>query len=164
MYDAIKTLWDSQFTSNLLTTTSLYRVHLLELSGTLSFASTLPSLITNNNEVLLKYIPNVTGISLSGAQSLSHTGSQLDFSGMRDLVELNITNCSGLSGTIDLSGTSIQRIYASGTTVNFTLPSNVYLTNYELGTPTSVVISNPSHVDPSGVSLDSSVNLNTVTL
>lgn len=83
---------------------------------------------------------------------------------MPNLVYLSIEGCTGLTGTIDLSNNSIQQLYASGTTVNFTLPSNTTITNYELGTPSSISINNPVSLTPANVAIDSTANLTNLSL
>jgi hypothetical protein len=50
--------------------------------------------------------------------------------------------------------TNIREVDASGTSINVILPTNPKVTKYELGTPTSVNIINPTVLQPSGVELD----------
>jgi len=64
---------------------------------------------------------------------------------MLSLRKLSIQNCTGLTLDVDLSNCpTIEEIDASGTTINVILPSNPKITKYELGTPTSISIVNPT--------------------
>jgi hypothetical protein len=54
-----------------------------------------------------------------------------------------------MTGDIDLSNcTDIRQVDASGTTVNVIVPAFAELTKYELGTPTSVNLTNPTVLTP----------------
>lgn len=64
---------------------------------------------------------------------------------MTALKNLSIQNCTGLTGAVDLTMcTDIEQVDASGTTVNILVPDNSKLTKYEVGTPTSINITNPT--------------------
>jgi len=64
---------------------------------------------------------------------------------MLSLRKLSIQNCTGLTLDVDLSNCpTIEEVDASGTTINVILPSNSKITKYELGTPTSISIVNPT--------------------
>jgi len=48
---------------------------------------------------------------------------------------------------------------ASGTTVNVLVPSNAPLTKYEVGTPTTINLTNPTVLTPAGVVVDNYANV-----
>jgi hypothetical protein len=61
---------------------------------------------------------------------------------------------------MDLSScTDIREIDIRGTTLNITLPQNPKLTTYKLGTPNIVTLINPTVLQPSGVTIDSSLSI-----
>ena len=100
---------------------------------------------------------NTTGINLDGCTNITTQNqniigsnkTQLDFSRMYALQNLSIQNCTGMTGNIDLSNcTDIRQVDASGTTVNVIVPAFAKLTKYELGTPTSVNLTNPTVLTP----------------
>ena len=177
VYGVLANSWNTEYGTQL--PTSVYKVHLLSLHGELNFSGEInnvvmgSSLATLNNKTLLKYVPNITSLIFDGCTQLTITsqyvsednGNQLIFDYILGLQKLSIKNCSALDGTIDLSNnTSIKQIYATGTTVSFTLPANTQLTNYELGTPTSIILDNPTVLIPDNISVNTSTNINTVEL
>jgi hypothetical protein len=58
--------------------------------------------------------------------------------------------------------TNIREVDASGTSINVILPTNPKVTKYELGTPTSVNIINPTVLQPSGVVIDNAYNITSI--
>jgi hypothetical protein len=89
----------------------------------------------------------------------------MNFSAMTSLQTLSIQNCTGLTGNIDLTMCpNITQVDASGTTINVLVPSNAPLTKYELGTPTSVNLTNPAVLTPQGVVVDSSANIDSLNI
>lgn len=164
IYGALNDAWTSQFGSAL-GKNNFYKVDLMAIQTGVdfsSYASSLSSLTTYDNQYLLKYIPNVPALTFDGCTQL--TSTNFVFDKMPNLVYLSIEGCTGLTGTIDLSNNSIQQLYASGTTVSFTLPSNTTITNYELGTPSSISINNPVSLTPANIAVDSTTNLASLSL
>lgn len=175
VYGVLSNSWNTEYNTQL--PTSVYRIHLLSLHGELDFSvqineQTLGSNIaTNNRRTLLKYIPNVTSLIFDGCNALTFTsqyvdennGKQIMFDYMPNLQKLSIQNCTRLDQDIDLTMCpNIQEIDASGTTINVILPNNPKITKYELGTPTSINISNPTVLQPSGVNVDVSTSINSL--
>ena len=60
--------------------------------------------------------------------------------------------------------TDITQVDASGTTVNVLVPENSKLTKYEVGTPTSINLVNPTVLTPAGVLVDSYANLDSLVI
>lgn len=84
---------------------------------------------------------------------------------MTALQNLSIQNCTGLTGNIDLTScTDIRQVDASGTTVNVLVPDSSKLTKYEVGTPTTISLTNPTVLTPSGVKVDSSSQLDSLVI
>ena len=140
------------------------------MTGTINFSSAgsnLQSLGTSNGSYLFKYLPNITGIILDGCTALTNSYNlegtsifQMDFTYMLCLQNLSIQNCSSLTSDIDLTScTDIRQIDASGTTINVLIPEGAKLTKYELGTPTSISIINPTVLTVGGTKVDNSYNL-----
>ena len=180
LYTPISNLWNTQF-GEPLTKVYLYRTDLLTLTGTLDFTGadslvsgqTFNNLIVNNGRhSLLEYIPNVTGLILDGCANLTTSylplqGSEIPnvvFDNMPHLQTLSIQNCSSLTGTIDLSNCPITSVNATGTSVNITLPTGTAITNLALGTPTSIVIDNPTVMEYDDISVADSSSLTNVEL
>ena len=70
-----------------------------------------------------------------------------------------------MTGNIDLSNcTDIRQVDASGTTVNVIVPESAKLTKYELGTPTSVNLTNPTVITPAQVKVDVSTSIQSIDL
>ena len=79
---------------------------------------------------------------------------------MHSLRTLSIQNCSGLTENIDLTVCpNITSVDASGTTINVYVGSGSSLTKYEVGAPTSINLTNPTALSPSGVMVDNSTNI-----
>ena len=175
MYSAINTAWQTQYGSAI-GKNSLYKVDLLAIATTLDFTpytNTLQNLVTANGSYLLKYLLNTTGIILDGCTNITTQNqniigsnkTQLDFSRMYALQNLSIQNCTGMTGNIDLSNcTDIRQVDASGTTVNVIVPAFAKLTKYELGTPTSVNLTNPTVLTPAQVNVDTSTSIQSIDL
>ena len=121
----------------------------------------LTTLVFNGDSILL-HLPNITGINLNNSiiPSVSEGIQNINLNNITKLKTFSIENCSNLSQDIDLSNNhDIVEVDASGTTINVILPTNPKVTKYELGTPTSVNISNPTVLTPSGVVVDSYANI-----
>ena len=120
--------------------------------------SNTPTLIYNNNSIL-KYLPNITGINLDGSSQLVNTVNDvpnIDLSNITKLQTFSIQRCTGLTGNIDLSAqTDLREVDASGTTVNIILPQNPKVTKYEVGAPTNISLENPTVLTPAGVKVSS---------
>jgi hypothetical protein len=58
--------------------------------------------------------------------------------------------------------TDIRQVDASGTTVSIIMPQNPKVTKYEVGTPTSINLENPTVLTPAGVSVDGSINIDSL--
>ena len=116
-----------------------------------------------NGETILKYLPNITGIDLHGASSLTHATDNIvsmDLSYINDLHTFNIDGCSSLNVDYDLSNfTNITTVDASGTNVNVLIPTDSGITTYELGTPTEVSIVRPTDLVPAGIVVDGYKNI-----
>ena len=84
---------------------------------------------------------------------------------MTKLKKFYAQNCTGLTGTIDLSMcTDLEEVDVSGTTINVAVPTGTKITKYELGTPTAVSIINPTSINPTNVAVDSSSSINSIDL
>ena len=82
---------------------------------------------------------------------------------MPNLRILSIQNCTGLTEDIDLTCCpNITQVDASGTTINISVPQNAPLTKYELGTPTTISIVNPTVLTPAQVVVDHSANISSL--
>ena len=80
---------------------------------------------------------------------------------MTALQNLSIQNCTGLTGNVDISMcTDIRQVDATGTTVSIIMPTESKVTKYEVGTPTSINLENPTVLTPAGVKVSSYENLN----
>jgi len=78
---------------------------------------------------------------------------------------LSVQGCTGLTQDIDLSlCPNIIEVDASGTNINVIIPENSGITKYELGTPTTISIVNPTDLTPGAILVDDSTLLNSVTL
>ena len=89
----------------------------------------------------------------------------MNFSNMKALKTLSIQGCTGLTEDIDLTDcTDIEQVDASGTTVNVIIPDGSKITKYELGTPTSIRIVNPTVINPTNVVVDSSNSIDSIDL
>ena len=137
------------------------------LNGNWTTAGTnLENLIYNGHSIL-EYLPNITGIKLDNSTITSTVEgiTNINLSNITKLTTFSIQNCTGLTADIDLSNNpNIIEVDASGTSINVILPTNPKVTKYELGTPTSVNISNPTVLTPSGVVVDHSSNITSLDL
>lgn len=168
IYSAFASAWNTQFGEQL-TKSQLYRTDLLSMNGTLTFNSSVQNIMAySGSNSILAYLPNITGLVFDDNSNLTSIYttlsneqiSQFVFDGMPNLQTLSIQNCTGLTADIDLSNNpDIVEVDASGTTINVILPTNPKVTKYELGAPTSVNISNPTVLTPSGVVVDSYANI-----
>lgn len=173
LFNPLNATWESQFGSPI-GKNNMYKVDLLAIHDTVDFSSQgadLLNFVTYVNDYLFKYLINCEGIILDGCSVITNTSesiagtdkNQMNFSTMTKLKVLSIQNCTSLSGNIDLTSCpNIQQVDASGTTVNVLVPSNAPLTKYELGTPTSITLINPTTLAPSGIVVDSSTNINSI--
>ena len=175
MYNPINNAWTAQFGSAI-GKNSLYKIDLMALTHEIDFSvsgADLPNLVTYNNDYLFKYLINCEGIILDGCTSLQNTAesiagtdkNQFNFSSMTKLKKFHAQNCTGLTGTIDLTiCPNILSVDASGTTVNVLVPQNASLTKYEVGSPTEIHLINLTVLQPSGVVVDSYGNLDSLDL
>lgn len=170
MYDVINNSWTQQFGSAI-GRNNLYKTDLFILSGTLDFSTqgvNLPNLVTADGSYLFKYLHNVTGINLDGCTNITQTNNNIQgsdksaflFDNMLALQNISIQNCSGLTGTVDLTMcTDLRQVDASNTDVDVLVPINTKITKYELYTPTQISLTNPTVLQPSGVDLYGCKNL-----
>ena len=173
LYEGIANTWQAQFGEEL-TKNNLYRADLLALNEelTLGPSASLNNIVTySGTSSVLKHLPAVTSLVLDDNTNLTSTyntitednGKQLVFTKMAALQKLFIQNCIGLTADIDLTPcTHITEVDASGTTVNVLVPENAPLTKYEVGSPTSISIINPTVLQPSGVVVDNYANLDSL--
>ena len=172
LYAAFQNSWQSQFGEQL--TRSLYRTDLLSMTGTITFNTNVENIIAYSGPVsILKYLPNITGLIFDNNTNITNKfttlqGQQIDqiiFDNNSNLQILSIQNCTGLTEDIDLTDCqNITQVDASGTTINVLVPEGAILTKYELGTPTSINLINPTVLQPSGVVVDNYANLNSLEL
>lgn len=168
LYSAFSNAWQTQFGEQL-DKSQLYRTDLLSLNGTITFNTSVQNIINyNGTNSILNYLPNVTGLVFDGNTNLTNVfttlqNTELDqfiFTNMPNLRILSIQNCTGLTGSIDLTMCpNITQVDASGTSINVLVPSNAPLTKYELGTPTSINLTNPTVLTPAGVVVDDETSL-----
>jgi hypothetical protein len=79
---------------------------------------------------------------------------------MTKLKKFHAQNCTGLTGTIDLTMCpNILSVDTSGSTINVSVPSGAPLTKYEVGTPTSINLTNPTVLAPTGVVVDDETSI-----
>lgn len=172
LYNPINTAWTAQFGSAI-GKNSIYKVDLMALTQTIDFSSQGTDLLnfqTYNGSYLFKYLPNCQGLILDGCTTLTNTTTidgqsvnQFDFSNMPNLRVLSIQNCTGLTNDIDLTVCpEIREVDASGTSINVSIPENSKITKYELGTPTTISIVNPTTLQPAGVVVDSNVSMDSL--
>lgn len=60
--------------------------------------------------------------------------------------------------------TDIRQVDASGTTVDVLVPDGSKLTKYEVGTPTTISLTNPTVLTPSGVKVDNASQLDSLVI
>ena len=174
LYNALNNAWTIQYGA-VLGRNNFYKVDLYSMTGTIDFhtaGANLQSLGTANGAYLFKYIPNVTGIILDGCTEITNSFTQdeevipqMNFSEMIALQTLSVQNCTGLTSALDLTAcTDIRQVDASGTTINILVPEGAKLTKYEVGTPTSISLVNPTVLTPAQVSVDSNANITSLDL
>ena len=175
MWNPISAAWTAQFGSAF-AKNNMFKIDLMALTHEIDFSSSgsnLPNLVTYNNDYLFKYLVNCEGVILDGCTSLQNTAdaiigvdkNQFNFSNMTKLKKFHAQNCSGLTGTIDLTMCpGILSVDVSGTTINVNVPQNAVLTKYEVGAPTSISLINPTVLTPTEVVVDSYGNLNSLDL
>lgn len=174
MYNPINAAWTAQFGSAI-GKNSLYKIDLMALTHGIDFSTSgvdLPNFVTYNNDYLFKYLINCEGLILDGCTSLTtettisgNSVNQFNFSNMTKLKKFHAQNCTGLTGTIDLTMCpGILSVDVSGTTINVDVPTQPILTKYELGTPTEISLINPTALQPSGVVVDSYADLDSLDL
>ena len=187
LYDALK---DHYMACNggATITRSFYKADLLSLTGTLSFVSypLITDLTTLDRKSIFEYLPNIEGVDLSGCRTLdvSPDGTNVPSEDARKnfvmgackkLTTFTISNCVKMGTTwgsniskfssIDLSScTAIERVYAKGTFIDILLPRSSNLTVLELGTPSSVSLTNQNNLVYNAVKVDSSSRLTSVVL
>ena len=174
LYNALNNAWTIQY-GTVLGRNNFYKVDLYSMTGTIDFhtaGANLQSLGTANGAYLFKYMPNITGIILDGCTEITNSFTQdeevipqMNFSVMTALQTLSIQNCTGLTTALDLTTcTDIRQIDASGTTINILVPEGAKLTKYEVGSPTSISLVNPTVLTPAQVSVDSNANITSLDL
>ena len=166
LFTALNTLYASIHGSGV---SAFYRSTLMSLTGTLDLSPypNLSRLVVSTNKSIFYYLTSLTGLVMDGCTALHNTYNnggtsinQMDFSKMGALQNLSLQGCTGLTSTLSLiNNTDIRQVDASGTTVNFILPNNPKLTKFELGTPASILIENPTVLATSGVKVDNCANL-----
>jgi hypothetical protein len=60
--------------------------------------------------------------------------------------------------------TDIRQVDASDTTVSIIMPQNPKVTKYEVGTPTSINLENPTVLTSTGIVVDSANSLNSLVI
>ena len=175
MYTSINNSWIQQFGSPI-GRNSIYKLDLYMLNGTIDFSTqgaNLPNLVTANGSYLFKYLDNITGINLNGCINITQTNnsiqgedkSQFLFDNMVSLQNLYVQYCSNLTGTVDLSHcTDIRQVYSNGTDVTIILPTQPKLTNLEEYAPESLNLEDPTVLQPAGVNLFGSKNLDSLVI
>ena len=125
-------------------------------------------------ESIFKFLPNITGIDLTGATISStfinggQTYHNIDLSNITKLQNFCIKNCSNLTEDIDLSNNiNLLTVDTTGTTVDVTLPENPKITSLHLGTPTEISLVWPASnsngvLTPAGVQIGSTASLNSL--
>lgn len=173
MYNPINDAWIAEFGSGI-GKNNLYKVDLAALHHEIDFSTQgaeLTNFVTYNNDYLFKYLINCEGIILDGCTSLelenqNITGSnknQFIFTNMTKLKKFYAQNCTSLTGTVDLSMCQdLLQVDTSGTAVSIVAPNNTSLTKYEVGTPTSINLINPTVLTVAEVKVDNCSSLNSL--
>lgn len=173
MYAAIDAAWSNQYGA-ISGKNNFYKIDLMTLTGTVNFSSAgsnLVNLTTYNNDRLLKYLPNVTGLVFDGCTNLP--SQEMIFTNTPNLQTLSVYNCTSLDQDIDLSDCpDITSVDARGTSVNIILPTGTAISELKLGSPTSIVIDNPTVMeydditvtDPSDLTEVELTNVNSTTV
>ena len=157
---------------------NMYKTHLLSVYGTVDFSpndyKTVNSLVTSNNDSVLKYIPNVTILNFEGCTSLgiqdTNHYNNFDFTQSSNLTSLNLKGCTGLNGqyldlrpcanltTLDTRNTSIGVLLGNATT---SASLKTKISTLHLGSPIKLVIDGATVLGQSNTTFDiqSSSNL-----
>lgn len=172
MFNAIKTRWEAKY-GETFTEQSIYRSDLLDLDGTLTFGTNILNVYTQNESTLFNYLPKIQGLVFTDCTSLSRYytpvgGTQVDlfiFDNMPYLQTLNLSGCTGLTGTIDLSNCqNLTTVNTTGTTLNIVIPENSGITSYSVGAPTEISMINPTSITPAQVTVSDSSNIDSLEL
>jgi hypothetical protein len=175
MYNILNASWTAEFGTPI-GRNSLYKIDLFIMSGTIDFstqAQNLPNLVTANGTYLLKYLRNITGLIFDGCIGITQTNNSIEgedksmflFDNCEKLQVLSIKNCPNLTGTVDLSHCAdIRQVYSNGTDVTITLPTEPKITNFEVETPQSINLDNPTVITPNGISVGGMINLDSLVI
>lgn len=111
-----------------------------------------------------EYLIALTNVDFSNNTKIKLNGdNELRVSAMPQLQVLNISGCTGLVGTLDLSeNVKIRNIDARSTTVNLQLPSNNVINTLHYGSPSIVDIQDGSLLTT--FDIQSGINLTQITL
>ena len=149
---------------------NLYKTHLIGIEGVVDFTSntnSTTSIETYDGDSVLLYLPNVTELDFEGCKLTGNTTLLFIFTNCTKLTTLNLKDCtqSDLVGTIDLTGApQLTSLDLRGTALNVNIPTNSTINDLKLGTPASIVINSPTVLAASGISIQSSASLQTITL
>ena len=117
----------------------IYKYHLMALEGTLEIPNNTTDLGSQLGQSLLTYIPYVDTLDLS--------------------------DCTYLTGVLNLSGMSNLRVLnASGTNLSADFGTGSGVTTISLGSPTSIILKNPTSLAPAGVTVGTYGNLTSLDL
>ena len=170
MFNVINAAWTTQYGESI-GRNNFFKLDLMSMTGTLDFSTagaSISNLLTANGSYLLKYLPNLTGLNLDGCTNITNVNSsitQIDFTYMTALQNLSIQNCTGITGDIDVTMcTDIRQVDASGTNVSIIMPTEPKVTKYEVGTPTSINLENPTVLTPAGVAVDGYINVDSLVI
>ena len=175
MYNILNASWTTEFGTPI-GRNNLYKIDLFIMSGTIDFstqAQNLPNLVTANGTYLLKYLRNITGLIFDGCVGITQTNNSIEgedksmflFDNCEKLQVLSIKNCPNLTGTVDLSHcTDIRQVYSNGTDVTIILPTEPKITNFEVETPQSINLENPTVITPNGISVGGMINLDSLVI
>ena len=152
-----------------------YKSDLLSITGSLNFSTynaQVGTVYAEDNNPLLKYLPNVSSLNFSnclslGADSLGIVNNGiLTFQAMDKLTSVNF-NGSSISYNVNFGNCpNLTTIDLRNTRANITLTNGNKVTSLKLGSPTSVSITGPQTLGNSGttLSIDSSTNLDNIEL
>ena len=148
--------------------TNLYKTHLLGITGALdftSYTSQTSTLFANGGVSVFTYLPNITSIDLTGCTALQDNASVFNFSNISGLTSVSLNGCSALLGVVDLTGAlGVTSLDLRGTTCGVAIPQGSAITTLQLGTPTSVSITQPASLTSGGISIQSSSGLNSLSI
>ena len=172
LYTSLNNKWYAKY-GEYIGRTRFYRSDLIALDGTITFETTLTNVRSSNGSTIFNYLPAIEGLNFSGCTSLISTytpsgGTAQNlfvFNHMPQLEVLNVYNCSSLTEDIDLTMCDdLTEVDARGTSINVLIPTGSKITKYELGTPTSISLVNPTVLQPSGVKVSSYGNLDSLVI